>query len=176
MRKYKEIGDAIITASSIIAFAIMLCCCSCKQAESEPTGIIYITDTAPRYTLPPVEEDEFVCLEEERKWRIFISITEVESGCDTSAVSKDGRYVGAAQIGKAMVDEANRKKWCRAFEYDDRKTIEGSYGIFRTIMDASNPEYDIRECCRIWNPRAGEWYYERVLNLYNEITIGFDCE
>lgn len=91
----------------------------------------------------------------------------VESGKNPDA--KNGNCVGYLQISPVCVKEANRILGDECFTLKDRYDMWASIAMFVVIMDAKNPEYDLKKACEIWNPTAGEWYYKRVLNAYKKL-------
>lgn len=96
-----------------------------------------------------------------------------ESRKTESAVSPCGKYVGALQIGKSMVAEANRLCGVDMFwandEWDDRKDWQGSLAIFTVIMDYRNPTLDIDKAVDIWNPNCPIIYRDNVKYYYDSI-------
>ena len=116
------------------------------------------------------QSDTAIDIEREllHKKRVFEAFCWVESNHNCLAKSRDGKYIGCAQIGLSAVRLANDIVGEKIYTSGDRYTYEGSYAIFTTIMDALNPTYNLLKACNIWNGRAGVWYYERVLTAYNE--------
>lgn len=170
MNKDKKDRITLVTFAALAVIVLLAVSLNGKYVDDNiqpsTSEIIDISDTAPAHI--PADTDSLE-ITNQRKWRIFIALCEVESGGDTSAVSKDGKYVGPAQIGISMMTFANNIIGEKLYIPDDRYTWAGSYGIFITVMDSVNPSYDISRVCSIWNKGAGRWYYNDVMSVYNAI-------
>lgn len=92
----------------------------------------------------------------------------VESNNTDNAVN--GNCVGWLQISPIMVREANRLIGEDYFDTSDRWNRLNSYLIFQIIMERYNPSLSLRKACKLWNPKAGDWYYRRVLKHYTRIV------
>lgn len=99
------------------------------------------------------------------KWdRVMNAIIAVESKGNPKARNKKGDCVGAFQITKICVIEANeilRKRGsAKRFKLHDRLDLEKSKEIFNLIQDKYNPEKDVVKACRIWN--EGPFYNKKI--------------
>lgn len=95
-------------------------------------------------------------------WDVFIeALIQVESGGDHKAVGR-ANDVGVLQITPIMVKEANRILGEDAYSLDDRYSREKSVEMFNIVQNHHNPDKDVMEALRIWNPRAPKGYAEKV--------------
>ena len=96
---------------------------------------------------------------------ILFAFMKVESGNRDSVVNSKG-YTGVLQIGKVMVDEANRI--CRItknpsrFTYSDRLDSVKSVRIWYIVQSFKNPTYDLQKAAVVWNPGASEKYINKI--------------
>lgn len=113
------------------------------------------------------------CLREDTIKAMAVAFAMQESRMRPDAVSECGKYVGCLQISRICVDEANRVLGFKCYEsgrdgdsYDDRYDKQGSYGIFRAIMEHHNPSLDIDRAIDLWNPCCGDYYRQSVREYY----------
>lgn len=90
-----------------------------------------------------------------------------ESNGNDSAVSPCGKYVGCLQMGKIMVDEANRLSDTN-YSYEDRYSRKKSIEMFIIVMNHHNKNYDIDKAISVWNPRCPDTYRNNVTRYYYE--------
>jgi hypothetical protein len=99
---------------------------------------------------------------------ILYAFMKVESNFQTDVVNSLG-YTGILQIGSEMVSECNRI--CKLtgnparFTLSDRVDSIKSIEIWYIIQDYYNRAYNIERACELWNPKAGEWYYNKILSV-----------
>lgn len=98
--------------------------------------------------------------------RIAWSVGMVESRMTMDADDGHGHY-GPMQISIAMMKHANRLCGFEMFTFDDLFTWSGSLAIMGVMMNAYNPDLDLRTACRIWNKGGGERYYQKVKAYYD---------
>ena len=97
------------------------------------------------------------------KWQKLINaITAVESEGNDSARNKSGA-VGTLQIMPIMVKDANRILGEEKYSLSDRYKRDTSIEMFNVIQDHYNPTHDIAKAIKLHNPKAGKWYYNRVM-------------
>lgn len=105
-------------------------------------------------------------------WDMFISaIVWVESRGKHNAIGKLDD-VGVLQLRRIMVDEANRIIGSNYFTYEDRLDSTKSIEIFNVVQRHHNSNYCFKRATEIWNPTAGEWYYNKIMLKYNELLDG----
>lgn len=98
-------------------------------------------------------------------WDIMLdSLIMVESeGIDTAYNEISGAS-GCLQITDIYVAEVNRllgeDRYCKDDAFDREKSLE----MFEVYQSNKNPNRDIDKAIRLHNPKAGEWYLERVKN------------
>ena len=107
------------------------------------------------------------------------AIIYVESRGQADAISKDGKYVGAMQIGKIVVDDCNQylayKGIDKQFTYEDRFDVNKSKEMFILIQKRYNKSNNLEAAIRIWNGgcnyniKSTQGYYNRVLAKYNKL-------
>jgi hypothetical protein len=96
---------------------------------------------------------------------ILYAFIMTESTNRADAVNSKG-YTGILQLGKIMVDEANRI--CKLtgnparFNYEDRLDSLKSIQIWYVVQDYRNPTYDLQKAIRIWNPGSGTQYADTI--------------
>lgn len=111
--------------------------------------------------------------EEMYDWETFIkAIVWVESRGKHDAVGKCDD-VGVLQLRRIMVDEANRIIGSNHFTYQDRLDSVKSIEMFNIVQAHRNPNYCLKKAAKIWNPTAGDWYYNKIMDKYNELLA---CE
>lgn len=123
-----------------------------------------------RTETPIVDNDTSQVVEdtiETKLERLAEAFAFVESRDNPSLVNEKEDAVGWLQIRPIMIAEANRISGVDMFWLEDRETKSGSFIIFAKIMEAKNPELDIRKACQIWNPNGGKAYYQKVLSAFN---------
>lgn len=99
--------------------------------------------------------------------KIACAIAKHESKNNPNAYNPNHDCVGWLQITPICVKAANQILGYECFYLEDRWDIQGSYAIFKIIMNKKNPELDLKKACKIWNPTAGNWYYEDIKRIYD---------
>lgn len=99
------------------------------------------------------------------KEKCLMSVMKVESGFYEKITGKNND-VGCLQITPVMVREANRILRKKTYNNNDRFNFEKSVEIFFIVQNYHNPGFDLKSVCKIWNPKAGNYYFERVYNEY----------
>lgn len=99
-----------------------------------------------------------------------------ESEFDHTAVSPCGQWVGCLQLSEIMVNEANRLVGFDCFNYSDRFDRQGSYAIFKIVMENRNKNLKIDRAIDLWNPNCPTEYRDNVKkyflhNLQNYNTL-----
>lgn len=108
--------------------------------------------------------------EEISDWERFTeAVIWVESKGDPYCVGDKGKAVGVLQEWEICIDEANRLLGYNRFSYEDRYDRERSIEVWNTIQRYKNPERDFKKACQIWNPGAGDEYYNRILERFYEL-------
>jgi hypothetical protein len=103
---------------------------------------------------------------------ILYAFIMTESTNRADAVNSKG-YTGILQLGKIMVDEANRI--CKLtgnparFNYEDRLDSLKSIQIWYVVQDYRNPTYDLQKAIKIWNPGSGTQYADTIKKYIKEI-------
>lgn len=72
--------------------------------------------------------------------------------------------MGILQITPIYVKEANRLSG-KNFTLDDRYSVEKSLEMFSIIQNHYNPDKDIYMAIKLHNPKAGDWYKNRILSF-----------
>lgn len=112
-------------------------------------------------------------LEVRNDWEIFIkAIVWVESRGKHDAIGKSDD-VGVLQLRRIMVDEANRIIGTNYFTYQDRLDSVKSIEMFNIVQAHRNPDLCFKKAAKIWNPTAGDWYYNKIMDKYTELLA---CE
>ena len=102
-----------------------------------------------------------------KEWFLFkLALIDVESGGNPRAVNPDTRAAGLFQIMPIYIREANRVGEAVMFTDSCKWDIERSNMMFETVNAFHNPEKDMYQAIRGHNPRAGDWYKERVMKRY----------
>lgn len=113
------------------------------------------------------------------KWeRVIDAIIQVESSGNPKAVSPCGKYIGAMQIHKIVVDDCNEYlamlKKTKRYKYEDRWDVQKSKEMFVLIQMRYNKTNDVEKAARIWNGGCGynvkstNGYYQKFLKFYNK--------
>lgn len=103
------------------------------------------------------------------EWDILVSaLIQVESGGDSLAVGKTND-LGALQLTPIYVADVNRILKEERYTLEDRRSLVKSKEMFEIIQGHYNPERDIDVAIHLHNPRAGEWYRERVYKQMKNI-------
>ena len=124
--------------------------------------------------LPDTSEEYKSYYSEFLKWEmVYQSIVFVESGNNPFAVSHKGAG-GVIQIlpegSGGYLDEANRLLKEDRFTDNDRFCPVKSREIWEVVMKYRNPEKSLLKAIKLHNPKAGQWYAERVMKKYNELV------
>lgn len=121
--------------------------------------------------------------EQELKYwnKVISAIIQVESKGDSLACSPSGKYIGAMQIAKILVDDCNEyakmKKYNLNYTYDDRYSLNKSKEMFILIQRRYNKNKNIHKAIKIWNggchykpndPKVIR-YYNKVMLIYNKL-------
>lgn len=97
-------------------------------------------------------------------WEKFLkALILVESNDNPKAIGKTND-VGILQITPIYVKEANRLSG-KNFTLDDRYSVEKSLEMFSIIQNHYNPDKDIYMAIKLHNPKAGDWYKNRILSF-----------
>ena len=118
----------------------------------------------------------------ENYWEpVMDAIIEVESNGNPYAISPSGKYVGAMQIAKIVVDDCNEylqlKKSKKRYTYNDRYDVQKSKEMFILIQERYNKEKNIEKAVRIWNggcnynKKSTDKYYLKFLKFYNKRDV-----
>ena len=110
----------------------------------------------------------------ENGWsKVMDALTEIESGGDSTIVSKSGKYVGVLQIAPIIVKECNQilkaKGETKRYTLNDRLSVRKSREMFVLIQEKYNPEHNIEKGIRLWNGgtnyshHATQHYYKKVV-------------
>ena len=102
------------------------------------------------------------------QWDVFIeALIWVESGGNEKAIGTKDDY-GVLQITPVYVEEANRIVGYEKYYHEECFDRDYSIEIFNVVNGYYNPDKDFDIAIKLHNPKAGEWYRERILNKYNE--------
>lgn len=105
------------------------------------------------------------------------AIIHVESRGNEKAISKNGKFVGALQISKIMVDDCNRIIGNKKYEYEHRLDKGKSIEMFHIIQKFYNPQNDLMHAIRLWKG-GHSWktnsiptldYYNKVSSIYKKL-------
>lgn len=103
---------------------------------------------------------------------IMNAIIKVESNGDPLAISPSGKYIGAMQISKIVVDDCNQfakmKRMNVRYNYNDRFNVQKSKEMFILIQLRYNKNRDIEHGIKIWN---GGCCYNKSSNKVNNYYI-----
>ena len=115
-------------------------------------------------TPAPTVIEEMALEEEPPPWDYLIqALIIVESEGNPNAIGKTND-VGILQITPIYVEEVNRIIDTPKYTLDMRTNVEHSLEMFEIYQAHHNPERDIVRAIKLHNPRAGQWYADRVLN------------
>lgn len=107
--------------------------------------------------------------QEEPLWEYLIqALIVVESEGNQLAVGKTND-VGVLQITPIYVEEVNRILDTPKYTLDMRTSIDYSLEMFEVYQSHHNPDKDIARAIKLHNPRAGQWYTEKVMNQLNKL-------
>ena len=100
---------------------------------------------------------------DDMEWgKLINAIIKVESEKKDSAKSDKGA-VGQLQLMPVYIEDANRIVGDERYRLSDRYDKNISIEIFNVIQDHYNPTHDIYKAIKLHNPKAGKWYYDRVM-------------
>ena len=100
---------------------------------------------------------------DDMEWgKLINAIIKVESEKKDSAKSDKGA-VGQLQLMPVYIEDANRIVGYERYRLSDRYDKDISIEIFNVIQDHYNPTHDIYKAIKLHNPKAGKWYYDRVM-------------
>jgi len=115
----------------------------------------------------PIEVDEPIEVVEDTvdTWeQMVLSLIQVESEGNDLAFNETSGASGCLQITDIYIAEVNRllgeDRYCKDDAFDRTKSLE----MFEVYQSNKNPNRDIDTAIRLHNPKAGEWYLERVKN------------
>ena len=108
-------------------------------------------------------EDYKTQLQNENWERFLKALILVESNGNPKAIGKTND-VGILQITPIYVKEANRLSG-KNFTLDDRYSVEKSLEMFSIIQNHYKPDKDIYMAIKLHNPKAGDWYKNRILSF-----------
>lgn len=115
-----------------------------------------------------IKEDVAV-VEEPPMWDYLIqALIIVESEGNPNAVGKTND-VGILQITPIYVEEVNRIIDTPKYNLEMRKSVEYSLEMFEIYQAHHNPDKDIIRAIKLHNPRAGQWYTDKVMNQLNKL-------
>lgn len=107
----------------------------------------------------------------DRNWqRLINAIIQVESEKKDSAKSDKGA-VGQLQLMPVYIEDANRIVGEDRYKLSDRYDKDTSIEIFNVIQDHYNPTHDIAKAIKLHNPKAGKWYYDRVMEQFKKQEV-----
>lgn len=159
----------VFTTTTIQADVMVRFYQSTLQVENHDTPSFA---SAPDTHMPPCEPVDVPASHEEEisDWERFTeSVIWVESKGNPERVGDNGKAVGVLQEWCICIDEANRLLGYNRFSYEDRYDRERSIEVWNVIQGCRNPERDFKKACQIWNPTAGDWYYERIMERFYEL-------
>lgn len=109
-------------------------------------------------------------LSKEFEWEMmYVAICQIESEFNPNAVNAKTGASGIAQLMPIYVKEANRLSSCQRFTLQDRFDEVKTREMFEIIQSHHNKDKCIHKAIRLHNPRGGNWYYNKVMNVYREI-------
>jgi hypothetical protein len=101
--------------------------------------------------------------------KMLWAFMKIESNFNTKIVNYKNAG-GILQIRPEMIAEANRicklTNDRRKFVLDDRLDSIKSVQIWYLVQSYWNPDYNLKQACKVWNPRANIKYY---LDIKKEI-------
>ena len=69
------------------------------------------------------------------------------------------------------IEDANRIVGEDRYKLSDRYDKDTSIEIFNVIQDRYNPTHDIAKAIKLHNPKAGKWYYDRVMEQFKKQEV-----
>ncbi len=123
------------------------------------------------FTLKVAQQQEMGAKQQEEKadWDILIqAIIQVESQGDPFAVGSKND-VGILQITPIYVKEVNRILNRNEYSLTERTDVQKSLEMFEIYQSHHNPDKDLLKAIKLHNPRAGKWYSEKVMKMFNEL-------
>lgn len=107
------------------------------------------------------------------EWEILIqALIQVESSGDSLAVGKTND-LGALQLTPIYVADVNRIVGDEVYLLQDRLSQSKSVEMFNILQDHYNPDHDIKKAIKLHNPKAGDWYYDRVCSVMDALQGNF---
>jgi hypothetical protein len=104
----------------------------------------------------------------DKEWFLkTVSLIIVESSLNPQAVNKHTKASGLLQIMPIYIKEANRLQDNIIFTQQDVFDIDKSIQMYKVINDKHNPEKSMETLVKLHNPKAGQWYFNKVLDTYN---------
>lgn len=140
-------------------------------------SIIFLTSTIQLinidYNSIDLSEDYVSYYKENVQWDLlYNSIVIIESNGNNYAVSSKGAVGQIQSLPKGRggyLDEANRILGINKYENIDLHNPVKAREIWDTVMKHHNPEKSINKAIKMHNPRAGDWYKQRILKVYNKL-------
>lgn len=96
---------------------------------------------------------------------VTCALIQVESEDNCFAVGKNND-VGILQITPIYVKEVNRILGEEVYTLEHRTDRDKSLEMFDIYQHHYNPNKDITKAIALHNPRAGQWYMDRVMKEY----------
>ena len=128
--------------------------------------LIFSFKVAENSLMEPLDVEDKV-EEEVEEWDIMIqALIVVESEGNPLAVGSSND-VGVLQITPIYVAEVNRILGENLYTLEHRISIEKSLEMFEIYQAHHNPSKDILKARKIHNPRAGQWYIDKVMEQFN---------
>lgn len=104
------------------------------------------------------------------EWEIFkVALAWVESEFDSTICREDTNAGGILQLTPIYIKEVNRLLGYDKWVIDDRLDPTKSFQIFEDMMSYKNPSRDIDTAIKLHNPKAGKWYYKRILKRMEQV-------
>lgn len=104
-------------------------------------------------------------------WEMLIeALIQVESEGNPFAVGKTND-LGILQITPIYVREVNRILKEDIYLLEHRTDIEKSIEMFEIYQAYYNPNKNIKKAIKLHNPGAGQWYTDKVMNVFNNFKL-----
>ena len=121
------------------------------------------------FTLNDYTRLEHEWQEEVSEWDLFIqALILVESSGDSLVVNNIGA-TGWLQIMPIYVKDVNRILGKEKYTIECALSGTRSLEMFDIYQTYYNPDRDIDKAIKLHNPRAGEWYKQRIINQINKL-------
>lgn len=104
-------------------------------------------------------------------WEMLIeALIQVESEGNPFAVGKTND-LGILQITPIYVREVNRILKEDIYLLEHRTDIKKSIEMFEIYQAYYNPNKNIKKAIKLHNPGAGQWYTDKVMNVFNNLKV-----